>query len=562
MVVLPVLIAAEFLVPFSEGSWVRWIGYVPLGWWTWRVRRSENANAVPLLLAAMTYLALMGLAEVLFDMQLTPFDSDSTFGGVMLLSVLAGALVEKNRVRWAAGFGLGIGVWVILVGIASGLDAPPLLARTVTGVAGVVFTIGLVARLVDHLRNAVESHDRAHRLNNAIAACSESLLVHSDMFALHEATRALLDATDADYAYVDRIITIDGERGWEIIAEASRRGVGWAGGWRRGSYSEIPTMIQALEAGRVVTIRTADLPEEEARRYREDGIVSEVAVPVFVDGLLRGSLGFIQYTGDRAWTDDEVQTLWRASHMIGAYWKRLDQAEQLRSSNESKDRLLSSVSHEIRTPLTAIVGLSEAIVAGAEDLSEGEVGELMAIIARQSRELAELVEDLLVASRADFGNLSIRPEPVDLIGQARRVVEGLTQSYPTSKTITVEGEETWAWADPLRVRQIIRNLVSNAIKYGGDQITVAFEEGTSTRLVVTDNGRGVPPEEVELIFQRYYRSSDSPTMPGSVGIGLAVSRQLAEMMDGSLEYVPGDRGRFVLTLPGVEDVSRSGSIPA
>jgi signal transduction histidine kinase len=220
------------------------------------------------------------------------------------------------------------------------------------------------------------------------------------------------------------------------------------------------------------------------------------------------------------------------------------------------------VSHEIRTPLTAIVGLSEAIVAGAEDLSEGEVGELMAIIARQSRELAELVEDLLVASRADFGNLSIRPEPVDLIGQARRVVEGLTQSYPTSKTITVEGEETWAWADPLRVRQIIRNLVSNAIKYGGDQITVAFEEGTSTRLVVTDNGRGVPPEEVELIFQRYYRSSDSPTMPGSVGIGLAVSRQLAEMMDGSLEYVPGDRGRFVLTLPGVEDVSRSGSIPA
>jgi signal transduction histidine kinase len=281
-------------------------------------------------------------------------------------------------------------------------------------------------------------------------------------------------------------------------------------------------------------------------------------VPIYVGRELRGSIGFIQYTDDRDWTDDEVETLQRASDMIAAYWERLDTAEQLRASNESKDRLLSSVSHEIRTPLTAIVGLSEAIVDGS-GLAEDEVAELMSIIARQSRELSELVEDLLVASRAGFGNLSIRPEPVDLIGQVRRVVEGLRQG--SCKNIQVIGDEVWAWADPLRVSQIIRNLVSNAIKYGGENITVTFQVDPSTvQLVVADDGPGVRAEEAELIFQRYYRSSDSPTLPGSVGIGLAVSRQLAELMSGTLRYVPSEG--FVLTLPSLAAGERAATLLA
>lgn len=555
LVVVPVLILAEFIAPVSDGAWIRFVAYPSLLFWTWRVWKSKTASAIPLLLAAMIFLGLLAVAEVALDRSLTPFDPAGTFGGVMLMSILVGALVERDRLGWAAGLGFSVGAWVIVVGLLSGQDTPTLVARAVVGVAGVIFTIALVSGLVDRLRSAVESHDRARRLNDAIAACSESLLVHSDVFALHEATRALLEATDADYAFVDRNVTIDGEPGWEIIAEASRRGVAWAGTWRKGLYSEIPTTKEALASGEPVVIRTSELPEHEARRYREDGIQSEVGVPVFVDGVLRGSLGFIQYTDDRAWTEDEIQTLRRASHMIGAYWQRLDHAEALRRSNESKDRLLSSVSHEIRTPLTAIVGLSEAIVDGADELGEEEVCELMAIIARQSRELAELVEDLLVASRADFGNLSIRFEPVELLGQVRRVVEGLSQSYPTSKTIVVDDEVSWAWADSLRVRQIIRNLISNAIKYGGSEIRVGVEEGDDRVLLsVSDNGPGVPMGEIELIFERYYRSIESPTMPGSVGIGLAVSRQLAELMDGTLEYMPGDWGRFVLSLPSYASV--------
>ena len=125
--------------------------------------------------------------------------------------------------------------------------------------------------------------------------------------------------------------------------------------------------------------------------------------------------------------------------------------------------------------------------------------------------------------------------------------------------ITYTGDAK-AWADPLRVRQIMRNLVTNAIKYGGDQVVVAVRGGDDDRVkvVVSDNGHGVPEREAGLIFERYYRSAQSPTQPGSVGIGLAVSRQLAEMMQGTLDYVSGAGGKhsFELSLPvpkGVED---------
>ncbi len=550
VVVIPVLIVAELVQPMSGGLAARWAGYLLLLVWAVRVMLHQDASAVPLLLGSMLYLGLLAVIQALFESDITPFDMTTTFGAVMLLSVLTGTLVDGNRLRWAGALGVAIGAWVVVVGLISGDGGSSLLARTLVAVAGVVFTVSLVSGLFDHLAVAVQRHDRASRLEDAIASCSEALLVHSDMFALYEATRALLEATEADYAYVDRTVMIDGEPSWEIIADASRRGVGWGGGWRRGTYSAIPTTFEALSKGRAVVLRTPDLPDAERRRYEEDGIRGEVLVPVFVEREMRGSVGFIQYTEDREWTDDEIQTLWRAAHMIGAYWRRLDDAEQLKGSNESKDRLLASVSHEIRTPLTAIVGLSEEIVGSQDGLTPEDIQDLISIIARQSRELAELVEDLLVASRADFGNLSIRPEPVDLIGQARRVIEGVRESHPSAKEITVEGPEVHAWADPLRVRQIVRNLLSNAIKYGGDRIDVAVEKSAdSVRFIVADNGPGVAPEEIDLIFERYYRASGSPTLPGSVGIGLAVSRQLAEMMDGSLDYVAGDPGRFVLTLP-------------
>jgi signal transduction histidine kinase len=423
--------------------------------------------------------------------------------------------------------------------------------RAVIAATGVIFTTALVSKLLDELSESIDRYDRSARLQDAIARCSEALLVQTDAFATYEAVKALLEASDADYAYIDRTIDVDGEPGWEIIADAARRAAGYGSAWHTGMYSTIPATYGRYLDGMAAVIHTSTLEGEEKRGYVDDGILSEASVPIFVAGEFRGSIGFVQYTEDRRWSEVEIQTLWRASHMIGAYWGRQAYAQELRDSNESKERLLASVSHEIRTPLTAIVGLSEEINASRTSLGDEELDELNGIIAVQSRELAELVEDLLVASRADFGNLSIKPELVDLREQADRVLEGVRESHPSHKTLVAQGDGVFAWADPLRVRQIMRNLLTNAIKYGGDRVVVAVREYEGVaQVVVADDGPGIPAHESDLIFDRYYRSAQSPTQPGSVGIGLAVSRQLAEMLDGTLDYVSRDpRSRFELSLP-------------
>ena len=556
-VTVPALALLELTRGASSGSPIRWFIYAGLTGWAVFVSRAETASSIPLLLATMSFTGAMIVVEALFGVDVTTFDFTTTFGLMMVLSVLAGTLVAGNRLVWAGALSSSIALWVITVGVLLDEDPSTLGTRVMIAVSGVIFTTALVSGLFEQLQEAIDSHDRSARLQDAIASCSEALLFHSDAFAVYEATRALLEATDADYAYVDRTFDVNGEPWWEIIADAARRSDGLGQGWKKGSYSEIPTVYRALSSGRAIVVHTKELEGDERKPYLEDGIVSEVSVPIFVGKEMRGSIGFIQYTEDRRWTDAEIQTLWRASHMIGAYWKRQDDAEQLRASNDSKDRLLASVSHEIRTPLTAIVGLSEELVSSRTSLGDEELDELNGIIALQSRELAELVEDLLVASRADFGNLSIKPENIDLLDQVRRVAEGVRESHPSGKQVLIEGEDVTAWADPLRVRQVIRNLLTNAVKYGGDRIVVRVRSHDGlARIEVADDGLGVPEAETKLIFERYYRSAQSPTQPGSVGIGLAVSRQLAEMMDGSLEYVRTDaRPRFELTLPGVEPLS-------
>jgi signal transduction histidine kinase len=557
----PLVALVEVVRAFDDGSftWARLGGPLVLTIWSIRVARSKTPNATPLVLAAMVFTASLVLIEAWFGVEVTSFDISTTFGLMMLFSVLAGTLSVGHRVQMAGGLAVLVAAWVIVVGRLNGDTVDVTGVRVLIAIAGVIFTTALVADLYDQLTQAIRAYDRSRRLQDAVARCSEALLVHPDSFALHEAVRAVFEATDADYAYIDRTVDVEGEPGWEIVASASR-GIGGIGDhWHTGRYSAIPTTHRALECGDASVIYPSELPDAERKLYDDDEIRSELCVPIIISNEFRGSIGFVQYTEERQWTDDEIQTLWRAADMVGAYWRRQDDAEALRASNASKDKLLASVSHEIRTPLTAIVGLSEEIVSSRSGLGPDDLAELNAIIAVQSRELAELVEDLLVASRADFGNLSIRPETIDLGEQVDQVVAGLRESNPTHKTITFSGGDLSAWADPLRVRQIIRNLVTNAIRYGGDHISVAVrEDDYRATIVVADNGPGISEQDANLIFERYYRSEQSPTQPGSVGIGLAVSRQLAEMMGGSLLYLSGEpQHRFELSLPRMKDPAES-----
>lgn len=556
---VPVVAIVELLtsVEWTTVALLRLLGSLILASWSVVIARSEEPNAIPIVLGTMVLTGGLVVEEALFGADLTAIDFSTAFGLMMLFAVLVGTLSIGSRLVWAAGLAVSVAAWVLLVGILNHDSVSVLATRGLVALAGVALTTALVGELFNQLNRAIAAYDRSRKLQEAVAHCSEALLVHPRASALEAAATALLDATDADYAYIDRTVSTPEGPGWEILAGA-RRGDREEPSWRTGLYAVSGAMYEALSRGDTSKTQTDELLGPERTLYEEDGIMSEVCVPIFVGEEFRGSIGFVDYLQPRMWSDDEVQTLWRAADMIGALWKRQDDAEALERSNEEKDKLLASVSHELRTPLTAIVGLSEEIATNRLALGHDEIDELTGIIAVQSRELAELVEDLLVASRADFGNLSIRPEAVDLRAQVGMVVDGVHDALLGGRDITVTGGEIRAWADPLRVRQIIRNLVTNALKYGGDTIEVTVTDvGGLARVVVTDNGAGVDDHEATLIFDRYYRSRQTPTQPGSVGIGLSVSRQLAELMNGTLEYLPatGVTG-FELALPPVKEPAR------
>jgi signal transduction histidine kinase len=211
----------------------------------------------------------------------------------------------------------------------------------------------------------------------------------------------------------------------------------------------------------------------------------------------------------------------------------------------TKDQLVATVSHEIRTPLTAVVGIAEELRNPLSGVDATERDELLGIIAEQSLEVSRIVEDLLVVARSDAGNLVVDPRPINLGKEALKVMETIGRDIP----IEIESNTTVV-ADPQRVRQIVRNLISNAQRYGGPNIRVVVgEEGTRSVVEVRDDGDSLPPAGRAVVFEPYGRSDKGEDSNVSVGLGLTVSRRLARHMGGDLTYDhDGHEAIFALTL--------------
>jgi len=221
--------------------------------------------------------------------------------------------------------------------------------------------------------------------------------------------------------------------------------------------------------------------------------------------------------------------------------------EELEALYVAKDGFIASVSHELRTPLTAVVGMAAELRDRTEVFDPDEVVELATIIADQSNEVSYIVEDLLVAARIDAGSLTVVLEPVGLRRQVEDALVPFRALLPSGCQLI--GDAT-AYADGGRVRQILRNLIGNAVRHGGDRITVRIQtELRGAVVIVEDDGQGLPASEWEAIFEAYHRARDIPGLPPSVGLGLTVSRQLARQMSGDLSYRYADGfSRFELVL--------------
>ena len=226
--------------------------------------------------------------------------------------------------------------------------------------------------------------------------------------------------------------------------------------------------------------------------------------------------------------------------------------EELSATQAEKDRFVAGVSHELRTPLTSVVGLARALAEPGTEFAPEEHDELLHLIIRESEEVASIVEDLLVASRMDRGQMNMASDPLRLDEELCAVVEVCEIDVEPIRVepLTVVG-------DSIRIHQIVRNLITNAARYGGGSVTVSvFAEDGQAVLAVRDDGPGVAEDKLDLIFTAFGKAHNDPCRTESVGLGLTVSRNLARMMNGDVIYRRlGEWTSFELRLPLVNSSS-------
>ena len=217
--------------------------------------------------------------------------------------------------------------------------------------------------------------------------------------------------------------------------------------------------------------------------------------------------------------------------------------------DKAQSEFIATISHELRTPLAAVVGFSAELADHPDEYDEETMVEMLRLIHRQSREISYIVDDLMVASRADLGSMKVVPEPFEV----RSVVNEVVEATGTEAAI-VEHANPTAYADPIRFAQIMRNLLTNVGRYGGEHARIEIDgDGDLVIVEVIDDGPGIPEDRVDQIF-RNNGSVASSEVIGSMGLGLHVSRSLARMMGSSLSYERRDgESRFRIDLPAVGD---------
>jgi signal transduction histidine kinase len=231
-----------------------------------------------------------------------------------------------------------------------------------------------------------------------------------------------------------------------------------------------------------------------------------------------------------------------------------------------KDEFVLTASHELRSPLTSVQGFAELLMLDRDSLNQRQV-ETVEIILDNCRHLVRLLNDLLDLARSDAGRLAIQPRPTQLAPLIEEVVRTLrAQTDGSEQTLTerIEPNLPLVQVEPDRIRQILVNLITNAHEYSPERASIevtARVADAGVEIDVTDNGPGIPPAQVEHIFERFVRGDAGLTQRvGGTGLGLAISRSLVDLHGGTIS-VDSEVGRgsiFKVVLP----LSPPGSVEA
>jgi signal transduction histidine kinase/CheY-like chemotaxis protein len=271
-----------------------------------------------------------------------------------------------------------------------------------------------------------------------------------------------------------------------------------------------------------------------AREAKAAGLTSAFAFPVVSRGEVTAVLEFFS---PHALAPPEGLLARMAN--IGSQLGQIDYLAARERADQAKSEFLSRMSHELRTPLNSIIGFARLLEFNELDDARREY---VGYILKGGHHLLELINEILDISRVEAGTLGISLEPVDVDAAVAHALE-LIRPMAAERGLRINGASgaspaRYAAADQQRMNQILLNLLSNAVKYNreGGEITVSVEErGKRIRIVVADTGIGLTPGQVQQLFVAFQRLGAEGAMPEGAGLGLSLSKRLAEAMNGTLE---------------------------
>lgn len=240
------------------------------------------------------------------------------------------------------------------------------------------------------------------------------------------------------------------------------------------------------------------------------------------------------------------------THAVGVFYD-VTQVERL---EKIRQEFLSNISHELRTPLTSIMAFVETLEDGAIDDKENN-RRFLGVIRRNAERMHELIADILELSMIESGNVSIETKQVRLKSLVDEVFTALSSKAAGCEITLVNriSPASKAQADPVRLEQMLTNLIDNAIKFnrpGGSVILTAVESDEKASISVTDTGEGILPDHLPRVFERFYRADRGRTRKvGGTGLGLAIVKHLARLHGGevSVTSTPSQGTTFMIELP-------------
>ena len=402
--------------------------------------------------------------------------------------------------------------------------------------------------LRDELGRRVDLLEAANRCARALASSLE----------LDEAFSAFIRELGALVPF-ERVTIVLVEGGRAEVMAAAGRGVDRV--FPRGSARPVEgSVLEEVLKGRVIyreSLRPPKYPEEE--ELLSLGLEARLLAPLQIGPRTFGMLGLVR-DQPHSFTPEDVELVSLLGRLVAtavqnirSYEAERKTVEELRRLSALRADFVSLVSHELRSPMAAVIGAARTLQGRWRELRAEQRRSFLALIGDETTRLADLIADVLDTSRIEAGTFSFSFTDVDVAAVVSEVVTAAAVGQDEVRVHAEVGPIPKIRGDRERLRQVVQNLVDNAVKYSpihGDVVVSARADNGAVRIAVRDEGPGIPREDQRLIFEKFGRAATGDTKPGT-GLGLFIARSIAEAHGGTLgvESEP-DRGSvFTLELP-------------